>query len=154
MTTVALPFIMRVIGETKKLLSIWWKYSTVISVGCNSICYSSYNHKYEHLEIKLLNFVTCKSTQSRESILKKDKSSDSLHVSTDVISMDGQSPLKMALGDVQDAGHFSVAQYLIKRGSGNYDDKVKLLYGACWRGDLNVVKELIKQHKVDPRGIY
>ena len=33
-------------------------------------------------------------------------------------------------------------------------DKAKLLCKACQRGNLDVVKELVEQHNVDPNGEY
>ena len=63
----------------------------------------------------------------------------------------GKSPLDKAL-----AGWYSkpcdVALYLINNGYGNEQDKAKLLCKGCSLGNLDVVRELIEQHKVDPTG--
>ena len=48
-----------------------------------------------------------------------------------------------------------VGLYLIKhQGCGDEQDKSKLLCKACERGNLDVVKELVEQHNVDPIGEY
>ncbi len=66
---------------------------------------------------------------------------------------EGQSPLDKALEDLDDDddGCADVALYLMSRGCGGDEDKAKLLCGACWRGKLDVVKELVEQHKLDPK---
>ncbi len=46
----------------------------------------------------------------------------------------------------EDAG-FDVAVYLVNRGCGSDE---KLLCAACKHGKLDVVKELVEQHQVDP----
>ncbi len=43
-----------------------------------------------------------------------------------------------------------VALYLMSRGCGDDEDKARLLCAVCEHGNLNVVKELVEQHKVDP----
>ena len=45
-----------------------------------------------------------------------------------------------------------VALYLINNGYGNEQDKAKLLCQGCSSGNLDIVKELVEQHKVDPNG--
>ncbi len=62
----------------------------------------------------------------------------------------GQSPLDKALEDQND-GCMDVALYLMSRGYHGDEDKAKLLCRACYLGKLGVVKELVKQHKVDPK---
>ncbi len=63
---------------------------------------------------------------------------------------EGQSPLDKAL-DGNDGG-VDVALYLMSRGCACGDeDKAKLLCRACLYGKLDVVKELVEQHKFDPR---
>ena len=66
----------------------------------------------------------------------------------------GQSPLDVAVDEgSEDNG--DVGLYLIKRhGCDDEQDKAKLLYKACERGNPNVVKELVEQHNVDPNGEY
>ena len=46
-----------------------------------------------------------------------------------------------------------VALYLISRGCGSDKDKGKLLIRTCWSGKLKVVKELVEQHNVNPKGM-
>ncbi len=66
---------------------------------------------------------------------------------------EGQSPLDKALGGCMydDEGCVDVALYLMSRGCGGDKDKAKLLCAACFHGKLGVVKELVEQHKVDPK---
>ncbi len=64
---------------------------------------------------------------------------------------EGQSPLDIALGRLYIDGYVDVALYLMSRGCGGDEDKAKLLCRACRRGKLGVVKELVEQHKVDPK---
>ena len=48
-----------------------------------------------------------------------------------------------------------VGLYLIEcHGCGDKQDKAQLLCKACKCGNLDVVKELIEQHNVDPNGEY
>ncbi len=66
---------------------------------------------------------------------------------------EGQSPLDIALEqtDYYD-GCVDVALYLMSRGCACGDeDKAKLLCRACLWGKLGAVKELVEQHKVDPK---
>ena len=42
--------------------------------------------------------------------------------------------------------------YLIKHGGGNDKFKDTALIRACLSGELKVVKELVKQHNVKPKG--
>ena len=49
----------------------------------------------------------------------------------------------------------NIALYLtMNHGVDDEQDKAKLLCGACKWGRLDVVKELIEQHNVDPNGEY
>ena len=64
---------------------------------------------------------------------------------------DGKSPLDKAL-DEGYPKHCDVALYLINNGYGNEEDKAKLLCKGCSTGKLDVIKELVEQHKVDPNG--
>ncbi len=67
----------------------------------------------------------------------------------------GQSPLEIAenLECLHGDGCVDVAVYLMSRGCGgdDHEDKTKLLCRACQRGKLDAVKELVEQHKVDPK---
>ena len=63
----------------------------------------------------------------------------------------GQSPLDCALDSNFSLGScLDVALYLISRGCGGAEDRNKLMTRACEKGKLDVVKELVEQHKVDP----
>ncbi len=64
---------------------------------------------------------------------------------------EGRSPLDKALEDLDDDGCMDVALYLMSRGCGGDEDKAKLLCEACRWGKLDVVKELVEQHKLDPK---
>ncbi len=74
---------------------------------------------------------------------------------TDVKDNDGMSPLDNALQHMnlcdEDAG-CDVLLYLVRRGCSSDVDKAKILCAACKHGMLDVVKELIEQHNVDPKG--
>ncbi len=71
---------------------------------------------------------------------------------TDVRDNKGQSPLDIALDDPYDHGCVYVALYLMSRGCACGDeDKAKLLCKACYCGMLSAVKELVEQHKFDPK---
>ena len=60
----------------------------------------------------------------------------------------------MAL-DEESEDNGDVGLYLIKHhGCGDEQDKAELLYKACECGNLDVVKELVEQHNVDPNGEY
>ena len=66
----------------------------------------------------------------------------------------GLSLLDLAL-DKGSKDDYPVGFYLIKHhGCGDEQDKAKVLCKACQGGNLNVVKELVEQHKVDPNGEY
>ena len=43
-----------------------------------------------------------------------------------------------------------VALYLINCGCGGDEERVDVLCRACYWGNLDAVKELVEQHKVDP----
>ncbi len=73
-------------------------------------------------------------------------------MSTDVRDAKGQSPLDIALYNLYGNDCVDVALYLMSRGCASGDeDKAKLLCGACRWGKLSAVKELVEQHKVDPK---
>ena len=48
----------------------------------------------------------------------------------------------------------NIALFLINLGVDDEQDKAKLLFEACDWGNLDVVKELVEQHNVDPNGEY
>ncbi len=62
---------------------------------------------------------------------------------------EGRSPLDKALDDLYIDGCVDVALYLMSRGGD--EDKAKFLCRACLYGELGWVKELVEQHKVDPK---
>ena len=64
----------------------------------------------------------------------------------------GQSPLDRAFYDMCEIGRFDFVVYLISHGCGDGKDRAIVLAQACRQGRLDVVKELIEQHKVDPKG--
>ena len=66
---------------------------------------------------------------------------------------EGQSPLDKALEEwYKYDGCVDVAHYLMSRGCACGDeDKAELLCAACYHGNMGVVKELVEQHKVDPK---
>ena len=79
------------------------------------------------------------------------------YVCTDVRDDEGQSPLDKALRGLYPDNYgdnyecVDVALYLMSRGCACGDEnKAKLLLAACLHGNLDVVKELVEQHKVDP----
>ena len=63
----------------------------------------------------------------------------------------GQTPLDIALSRLFVRG-IDVAFYLVNRGCGRKEDKGKLLCAACQYGRLDIVKELVEQHKLDIHG--
>ena len=67
---------------------------------------------------------------------------------------EGQSPLDKALEEWYNRGDscVDVAHYLMSRGCACGDeDKATLLCAGCYHGNIGVVKELVEQHKVDPK---
>ena len=61
----------------------------------------------------------------------------------------GESPLDQALECYSD-GCVEVSLFLLSPGYGGDQEKIKLLNGACYLGELDVVKDLVEQQKVDP----
>ena len=59
---------------------------------------------------------------------------------------EGLSPLDRTL----EYGHVDVPYYLFHLGYGDDKNRVKLLCNASRHGKLDVVQELVEQHKVDP----
>ncbi len=63
------------------------------------------------------------------------------------------SPLDTALEELYVGDtRCDVALCLVKHGCGSDEDKAKLLCSACYFAKLDVVKELVEQHNVDPKG--
>ena len=67
---------------------------------------------------------------------------------TDVRDEDGDSPLNAALA----SNKLDTALYLISHGCGSDEDKVKLLWRAYNKDELKMVKKLVEQHGVNPKG--
>ena len=77
-------------------------------------------------------------------------------VTVDVRDNEGRLPLDILLEGIdnffkRDYG-FDIASYLLSCGYGDVEDRVKWLYKACRWGQLEVVKELVDTHDVDPKG--
>ena len=78
----------------------------------------------------------------------------------DVRDISGQSPLDCSLehGYSDKAlenrdkieGCVDIALYLMNHGCDGNQEKGDVLFGACYWGRLDMVKELVEQHKVDP----
>ena len=64
---------------------------------------------------------------------------------------EGKSPLNRVIENVHSEGFPEVAHYLMNFGC-DIDGEIltKLLLGACRRGKLDIVKELVDRHKLDP----
>ena len=79
-------------------------------------------------------------------------------VTVDVRDDEGRSPLDILLEGIDDLDWFKqyygfpIAHYLLSCGYGDKEDRVKWLYKACRWGQLEVVKELVERHNVDPNG--
>ena len=69
---------------------------------------------------------------------------------------EGESLLDVTLENIDDYyiadDSLNIALYLVTRGYDGDEDKVKVLCKACEWSKLDVVKELVEQHKVDPNG--
>ena len=65
----------------------------------------------------------------------------------------GRSPLDRAMENVfSSKGCLGVAQYLMSHGfDSDKETLAKLLCGACRWGKLAIVKDLVEQHKLDPK---
>ena len=71
---------------------------------------------------------------------------------TDVKNDMGQSPLDLALKpDKFQRDSVEAAYYLISRGFGESEDKAKLLCEACHWGFVDMVKEIVEHHGIDPQ---
>ena len=68
---------------------------------------------------------------------------------TDLRDDKGRSPLDLALVLYRSV---DVALYLINHGCGDDQDKAKLLCEACGQNRLDIVKELVEDHGLDPNG--
>ena len=63
----------------------------------------------------------------------------------------GWSPLDCALEDVYfDEDSVDIVHYLISCGCGGDKERGRLLCGACYYGNLDMVKELVEQLELDP----
>ena len=72
-------------------------------------------------------------------------------LTTGAIDDDGLSPLSRAMENYNP--HFNICLYLVNNyDCGNDQERSNLLCKACGDGELNVVKELLENHKVDPNG--
>ena len=65
---------------------------------------------------------------------------------------EGQSPLDIVSENMYEDGRFDLVVYLISHGCGDDTERAIVLAQACCQGRLDVVKELVEQHKVDPKG--
>ena len=65
----------------------------------------------------------------------------------------GKSPLDLAMERVYySEGFLEVAHYLMSHGfDSDKETLAKLLCGACLWGKLAIVKDLVEQHKLDPK---
>ena len=78
-------------------------------------------------------------------------------VTVDVRDDEGRSPLDLVLKGVGDRWSecgrgFDIAHYLLSCGCGDKENRIKWLYKACRWGTLDIVKELVERHNVDPNG--
>ena len=80
-------------------------------------------------------------------------------VTVDVRDDEGRSPLDILLEGIVNPMNwkkqcycFPIAHYLLSCGYGDDEDGVKWLYEACKWSELEVVKELVERHNVDPKG--
>ena len=80
-------------------------------------------------------------------------------IATAVRDDSGQSPLDTVLKAIADVyveydeppdGQFDVALYLIDHDCGGDQERDQLLIEACYWGKVDMVKELVERHKVDP----
>ncbi|XP_064387909.1 alpha-latroinsectotoxin-Lt1a-like isoform X2 [Halichondria panicea] len=79
---------------------------------------------------------------------------EEMRMDVDVIDDFGQSPLDDAIGNMLVSKvYVDVVLYLMSRGCCGDEDKADLLRGACFWGQLGVVKELVEQHKVDAKNV-
>ena len=70
---------------------------------------------------------------------------------TDIRDDEGQSPLDVALDHCVSV---DVPLYLVNHGCGDDKDKANLLCRACEENRLDIVKELVEEHKLDLKGKY
>ena len=75
------------------------------------------------------------------------------YLSTEVKYESGKSPLDITLANIYEKkAFFDITDYLVKHGCHSDDVQLKLLCGACMWGNLEIVKELVGQLKVNPNG--
>ena len=60
----------------------------------------------------------------------------------------GDSPLDVAVRE----NDLDMAFYLISHGCGSDEDKCTVFMEACQSGELKVLKGLVEQHSVNPKG--
>ena len=79
-------------------------------------------------------------------------------VTVDVRDEEGRTPLDILLEGTDDLdwleqyNGFLIALYLLGCSYGDEEDTVKWLYKACRWGEVEVVKQLVERHNVDPKG--
>ena len=74
---------------------------------------------------------------------------------SDLKDDEGETPLDKVMGFTYLDQHkelVDLALSLINRGCGSEKDKGNLLCVACCMSKLDIVKELVEQHKVEPKG--
>ena len=71
----------------------------------------------------------------------------------DIRDSNGRSPLDLALSSFGPGNDpLDLPLYLINSGYGGIEKKTELLFRGCYYGQLDVVKEMVEQHNVDPKG--
>ena len=72
---------------------------------------------------------------------------------TDVKDDKQQLPLEIALQYMSEKKScVDTAHYLVNCGCGSNEDKSKLMFGACQWGLLELVKDLARNHNINPQG--
>ena len=74
------------------------------------------------------------------------------HYKIDVRDEQGESPLEKVVKGLHDnEGCLEVAHYLLSCGCDSDEETLtELLFKACRRGKLDIVRELVEHHKLDP----
>ena len=79
-----------------------------------------------------------------------------LHINVivaDIRDSNGRSSLDLALNSFGPRDDLlDLPLYLINSGYGDMEKKAELLFRGCYYGKLDVVKEMVEQHNVDPKG--
>ena len=74
---------------------------------------------------------------------------------TDKLDNEEKSPLDIILdpGNLYEGTDYitDVAIHILNRGGGTDEQKVKLLLGACFRGKMDLTKELVEHYNIDPK---